>query len=108
MKAVICPVCNGVGQVSAGFYNRGGDCPFWVSSRVNPEQCRSCGGKGWVEVAEDTPILNLETPNYNPDYYKGSGYEFADRCPVCGGDRSLPGGSGCPIGSHYGSYCEVN
>jgi len=53
MKAVICPVCNGVGMVSAGFYSRGGDCPYWVSSGGNPETCRSCDGKGWVEVSNN-------------------------------------------------------
>jgi len=50
VKAVLCPVCNGVGQVSAGFYDRGGDWPHWVSSGITPEICRSCDGKGWVEV----------------------------------------------------------
>ena len=54
MKAAICPVCNGVGQVSAGFYSRAGDCLYWVSSGVNPEPCRSCGGTGWLEVHEET------------------------------------------------------
>jgi hypothetical protein len=55
MKAVLCPVCNGVGQVSAGFYNHGGDCPLWSSSDLNPEICRSCGGKGWIEVSDEEP-----------------------------------------------------
>ena len=53
MKAVLCPVCNGVGKVSAGFYNRGGDCQFWVGGTTNPEECRSCKGKGWLEVSEE-------------------------------------------------------
>ena len=54
MRAVICPVCNGVGMVSAGFYSHDGNYPYWVSSEVNPETCRSCDGKGWVEVHEES------------------------------------------------------
>ncbi len=50
MKAVLCPVCNGNGLVSSGFYSRPGTYPFWASSSANPETCRSCNGKGWVEV----------------------------------------------------------
>ena len=103
-KAVLCPVCNGVGKVSAGFYNRGGDCQFWVSAGVDPELCRSCNGKGWVEVSDfdynpikelhqDTPGVKITVPerNYN-------------QCPDCGGDRNSPGGTGCRLGSHY---CSV-
>lgn len=99
MKAVLCPVCNGVGKVSAGFYNRGGDCSFWVSTGVNPEPCRSCNGKGWLEVSNaDNRLEPINNVSYSPplDYNK---------CPACGGDRSSPANTGCPIGSHYGSYC---
>ena len=69
MKAVLCPVCNGVGKVASGFYSRSGDCPFWVSSSVNPEICRSCGGKGWVEVSEETPDCQLGYEGYNAIQY---------------------------------------
>ena len=101
MKAVLCPVCNGVGQVSNGFYSRAGDYPYWVSSGTGNEECRSCKGKGWVEVnnADDrlVPITNI-TYSLPPDYNK---------CPACGGDRTSPAITGCPMGSHYGSYCSV-
>lgn len=108
MKAVLCPVCNGVGKVSAGFYNRGGDCPFWVNTGVNPETCRSCNGKGWVEVADEPRYLFPEPLNpLDPaliKFYEKKGYNV---CPACGSDRNSPGGSGCPMGSHYGSYCLI-
>lgn len=39
-----CPVCGGNGIVYNGFYNT------WVTSTTAPEQCRSCNGKGYVEI----------------------------------------------------------
>lgn len=90
MKAVICPVCNGNGEVSSGFYSHPGDYPYWVRGATGPETCRSCGGKGWVSEKVVTQSM--------PDY---------TRCPACGGDRNSPGGSGCPMGSHYGTYCSI-
>ena len=100
MKAVLCPVCNGVGMVSAGFYNRGGDCLYWVSSGLSPEICRSCNGKGWVEIAEEKPIDLVEE-------LTGQKQEDWSKCPTCGQDRNEPPLTGCPKGSHYGTYCEV-
>ena len=98
MKAVICPVCNGVGTVSSGFYCRSGDCPYWVSSSGNPEVCRSCNGKGWVEVSNADnrlePIDNISN-SQSPDY---------NRCPACGGDRNSLARTGCSIRSHYGNF----
>lgn len=54
MKAVLCPVCNGAGQVSGGFFDRAGDCPTWATGDVTCEVCRSCNGKGWVEVHDES------------------------------------------------------
>jgi len=70
MKAVLCPVCNGVGRVSAGFYNRSGDCLYWVSSG-GTEECRSCQGRGWLEVNDSPPgwiitVSGLEMTNLQP------------------------------------------
>lgn len=99
-KAVLCPVCNGVGKVSAGFYNRGGDCQFWVSGTTNPEVCRSCNGKGWVEVSDS---------DYNPWWKEAILYPstvLPDRCLDCGGDRRLPAGTGCRQSNHYGTLSE--
>ena len=62
MKAVLCPVCVGVGKVSGGFYNQGGDFPYWVESATGPEICRGCAGKGWVEVGGNSDVPCYCTP----------------------------------------------
>lgn len=41
-----CPVCNGTGMVSAGFYSRASDQPTSTAYSTVPETCRSCDGKG--------------------------------------------------------------
>lgn len=43
-----CPVCSGRGFVSGGFYSSTGNT--WVTSTTTPDTCRTCGGKGYVEV----------------------------------------------------------
>ncbi len=43
-----CPVCSGRGFVSGGFYSATGNT--WVTSTTAPDTCRTCGGKGYVEV----------------------------------------------------------
>lgn len=43
-----CPVCGGNGIVSNGFYNHTSNT--WVTSTTASEQCRSCNGKGYVEI----------------------------------------------------------
>ena len=43
-----CPVCGGNGIVSNGFYNHTGNT--WITSTTASEQCRSCNGKGYVEI----------------------------------------------------------
>lgn len=96
MKAVLCPVCNGFGQVSAGFYNHEG-----ITPTTDPEICRSCNGKGWLEVGNtDGRLKPIDNISYSqpPDN---------NRCPTCGNDRNSPAGTGCPRGSHSGSYCSV-
>jgi len=50
MKAVLCPVCNGTGQVS-DTYN------YYHPSKT----CHGCGGTGWVAVPEDnTPVIRYK------------------------------------------------
>ena len=110
MKAVLCPVCNGNGQVSNGFYSHPGDYPYWVTGGTGTEECRSCKGKGWVEVQEDEPTYIFPTEPQVPldpnliEFYEKKNYNV---CPSCGRDRNSPAGTGCPMGSHYGSYCSV-
>ena len=56
MQAVKCPICNGNGLVSPGYYSHPGDHQFWVEVGVNPEQCRSCGGKGYLVISEESAV----------------------------------------------------
>lgn len=51
-KLSLCPVCSGRGFVSSGFYSSTGNT--WVSSTTAPEQCRSCYGKGYIIIAEES------------------------------------------------------
>jgi len=46
MKATICPVCKGEGQVCSGV--------VWWSNKNPPvlRQCHGCDGKGWVVIPE--------------------------------------------------------
>lgn len=47
MKYQRCPICNGAGQVSGGFFDRAGDCDFWTSGN-STETCRVCNGSGII------------------------------------------------------------
>ena len=86
MKAVLCPVCQGEGELFD--YT---DIVKGEPGTKHMKLCRGCNGKGWVEVQES----HIEAHEYTP---------FVDKCPACGGDRNSPGLTGCPLGSHYGSY----
>lgn len=49
-----CPVCNGNGKVPRGFYDQ--TSGQYAGSAANPfEQCRSCGGKGYIVVPDFVP-----------------------------------------------------
>lgn len=63
-----CPVCKGSGKVPAGFYEPY-DIDDWgnhITTVVSAELeiCRSCGGKGWVEVSDE----QLQQSGYWPRY----------------------------------------
>ena len=100
MKAVLCPVCNGNGQVSAGFYSHPGDYLYWVSNGAGMEVCRSCNGKGWVEI-EEASFAGAGSLPLSGEFLK----QDPNKCPSCGGDRTLPAGTGCGMGNHYGTFC---
>lgn len=58
-----CPVCLGNGLVPNGFYSatrQEEGCLVWTSSSVDPETCRSCGGKGYVVVEPLIKEVDLE------------------------------------------------
>lgn len=42
-----CPICNGNGIVSGGFYDHPGDYPHWTADHTM-ETCRSCQGTGLI------------------------------------------------------------
>lgn len=61
-KAVLCPVCGGEGEI----YEK---VAFNPSTGSLPKKtCHGCGGKGWVEVAEDMPVYYPSIP-CSPPYY---------------------------------------
>ena len=69
-------------------------------------------------LREGEPPLPITTPTFimpdsnpccplSPDliaFYEKKGY---DVCPSCGQDRKSPASTGCPAGSHYGTYCSI-
>jgi len=52
MKAVKCPVCEGTGQVPSWFYSDKTVRADSTIVSINSVTCRSCNGKGYVEVSE--------------------------------------------------------
>jgi len=42
--SVVCPVCGGTGRVISGFYGN------TETASTNGEECRSCGGKGYLII----------------------------------------------------------
>jgi hypothetical protein len=71
MKAVLCPVCSGSGQ-------------------IKDKRCHGCDGLGWVSVQEDiqTPYISPPTP-YVPNIYPYTiQYPFPYHFPIvtCGSE----------------------
>lgn len=50
-----CPLCNGAGLVSGGYFTRAGDCDQWVSGNA-AETCRVCGGSGIIQKPPVNPV----------------------------------------------------
>jgi hypothetical protein len=90
MKAVLCPVCCGQGTIIES-----------MGQGTAGRTCHGCNGMGWVTIRD-----GFEEPIHE---VKGN-LLFAQPigvCPSCGRPQNAPGMTGCPMGSHYGSYCEV-
>ncbi len=47
-----CPVCDGVGSVSGGYFLRAGNVTSWMSADAL-EQCRICEGIGIIREPEE-------------------------------------------------------
>ena len=48
-KAVLCPVCNGIGKIYGGFED--GTVPM--------QECHGCNSRGWVDVSDNEPYYPL-------------------------------------------------
>lgn len=51
-NVMACPVCNGSGKVHTGFYGLGSCSMADVINDKFPPVCRTCKGKGIIEVNE--------------------------------------------------------
>ncbi len=49
-----CPICDGVGIVSGGYFTRAGDYNSWVASNTT-ETCRICEGSGILDEVTGLP-----------------------------------------------------
>ena len=49
-----CPVCNGVGTVSGGYFIRAGDYDRWTGDSAF-ECCRTCKGTGLIDESTGLP-----------------------------------------------------
>ena len=46
-----CPICDGTGNVSGGYFTRAGDSPTWVSGNTI-ETCQTCNGMGVIKTPD--------------------------------------------------------
>ena len=64
-RVVVCPVCCGNGLVGNGFYSSTRHeygCLLWASGGTEPEECRSCKGKGWLLIKDGLSLSSLKYP----------------------------------------------
>ena len=57
MSVEICPVCGGKGLVPSGFYSAIGT-PYYSTTITVPETCRSCGGRGYIEIYDGDAVTH--------------------------------------------------
>ena len=59
-----CPVCNGVGQVSGGYFTRAGDFNTWTFTHglvgYVIEICQVCKGKKIIDEVTGLPPVSIE------------------------------------------------
>jgi len=58
MKAQLCPVCEGRGEVTSNFYGYG------ASTSASPVKCRACDGQGYLLLSEDRGYVPQPCPQY--------------------------------------------
>ena len=95
MEWQLCPLCQGTGAVSGGYFDRAGDCNTWVSGSTLDE-CRICKGKGIVVRPEGGGIMYRYCHFCKKSYHisewkevlKGKGCRIFT-CPQCGCDKVI-------------------
>ena len=60
MKATICPVCKGEGQICVGIN------PFGTSATPITKPCHGCKGLGWVVIPSYVVVIPKQKPQYPP------------------------------------------
>ena len=58
MHAEKCPICDGKGKIKKDDFK-----PL-----IDSETCHGCGGKGWIEVQDDTKTIYIPYPPYPEPY----------------------------------------
>lgn len=59
----VCPVCKGKGLVPNGFYAV--SAISYTTSSTGPETCRSCGGRGFIQLATDDYLTTYSSDKHN-------------------------------------------
>jgi len=75
--------------------------------RVENDPIRGTGTWLFMPEVEEVPLFPEPNIPLDPNlrrFYEGKGY---DVCPACGGDRKAPALTGCPNGSHYGTFRQT-
>ncbi len=105
MEAVKCPICLGEGEV---LDHKDSDAHGYHTD-THWKTCYGCNGKGWVTLQD-----RLEQIREKSHRELGPAWQvladtitISDKCPACGSSRYSPTGTGCPSGSHFGTYCMV-
>ena len=93
------------GLWTVGFYSPDGK---WNPESDHSSKEEAANRIHWLNGGEIEPVVIQQkdsVPVFIPVLRPGErvNVAFEDRCPVCGGYRGDPPGTGCPKGSHYGA-----